>query len=296
MSNKIVTTALAALVLSSPLAAVEAMAKIKVVKHHFVQSNFEDYPVMEMKFSGGKWKWINKGKVFKPRVKLYFKSTTKVDFAKLYTKKGGIALWSSAAGYKTKKFEKLVKVSVGAVALSPQLGKARSVCKSSGGAKKVVKDIAVNTIFVATDNKTVTHHAKASTKPMLMKVVCQSKLPNGNTNSAGTSKFKFAVANVSLHTVPANPVCGKPVKLVANFQATGPGKVNFMLFRGDGAKQNASVMISKNGNGYMKHWAKSYKFSKTTKRKYMIVVKGHKVSTNWVPLKVQCKANGKQAS
>ena len=293
MSKKIVTTALAALVLSSPLAAVEASAKVKVVKHHFVQSAFEDYPVMEMKFSGGKWHWVNKGKTFKPRVKLYFKSSTKVDVSMLRTNKG-IKLWQSAAGYKTKKFEKLVKVSVGAVALNPELGTAKSVCKSSGGSKKVVKDIAVNTKYIATDHMGVTSHYKASTKPMLMKVVCHAKAPSGGSNSAGKPKSNFAVANVILHTVPANPVCGKPVKLVANFQATGPGKVNFMLFRGDGAKQNASVVIGKHGNGYMKQWAKSYKFNKTTKRKYMIIVKGHKVSTKWVPLKVQCKSTGKQ--
>ena len=290
MSKKIVTTALAALVLSSPLAAVEASAKVKVVKHHFVQGGFEDYPVMEMKFSGGKWNWVNKGKIFKPRVKLYFTGSTKLDRAKLYTTKGGARLWQLPQGYKTKKYEKLVTLSVGSNVLSKQFATAQSVCKSAGSTKKVVSDIAVNTKFEIAET-TRNHHVKSSTSPMPMKVVCYPKPPS--SNSAGTPKFNFAVSKVSLHTVPARPVCGEPVRLVANFLATGPGKVNFTLFRSDGAKQNASVKIHKNGHGFMNHWVKSYTFNKRTLRKYMIVVKGHKASTNWIPMNVRCHAGNK---
>ncbi len=54
MRKSIFNTAIAAMVLSCPLIATQASAKIKEVKYHLVQSKFEDYPVMEMKYQGGK--------------------------------------------------------------------------------------------------------------------------------------------------------------------------------------------------------------------------------------------------
>ena len=40
------------------------------------------------------------------------------------------------------------------------------------------------------------------------------------------------------------------------------------------------------------HWAKTYKFNKSTQRKYMIIAKGHKASTNWVHMKIWCDPAG----
>lgn len=292
MKHLIVHSAMAAVMMTAPFLVAEASAKVKSVKHHFVQSQFEDYPVMEMKYQSGRWNWINSSKTFMPRVKLYFKSTTKVDKAKLYVDKGKFGLWTLPVGYKTKKYEKLITVSIGKTVLGKQLGLAKSVCKSSGGPKKIVKDLAVNTTFYATDTSAAgtSFDTKASSKPMLMKVVCHSKIPNGNTDSAGHSTFKFKVTKTKLYTIPSRPVCGKPVKLVAEFHANRPGGASFTLFRGDGKKQNASVSIGATSKGFVKRWAKTYKLNKTTSRKYMIVVNGHKQSTNWVPLKVRCGA------
>ncbi|MCR9136543.1 MAG: hypothetical protein NXI27_11145 [Alphaproteobacteria bacterium] len=290
MKNLIVHSAMAAMVMTAPFLVADASAKVKSVKHHFVQSQFEDYPVMELKYQSGRWNWTNSSKTFMPRVKLYFKSSTKVDEAKLYVDKGKFGLWTLPVGYKTKKYEKLITVRIGKTVLGKHLGLAQSVCKSSGGPKKVVKDVAVNTTFYATDvsGAATSYDTKASRKPMLMKVVCHSKVPNGNAASSGHSSFKFKVTKTRLYTIPSRPVCGKPVKLVAEIHANRPGKANFTLFRGDGEKQNASVTIGKSGKGFAKRWAKTYKLNKTTSRKYMIVVNGHKQSTNWVPLKVRC--------
>lgn len=297
MRNLIVHTAMAAMVLTAPFLVTDASAKVKSVKHHFVQNQFQDYPVMEMKYQSGRWNWVNSGKTFMPHVKLYFKSTTKVDKARLYIDKGKFGLWSLPVGYKTKKYEKLLTVSIGKTVLSKQLGLAKSVCKSSGGPKKVVKDLAMNTTFYATDEigSGGSLDTMASRKPLLMKVVCYSKTPNGNTETSSHSSFKFKVTKTRLYTVPARPVCGKPVKLVAEFHANRPGKVIFTLFRGDGKKQNASVTVGKAGKGFAKRWAKTYKFDKTTNRKYMVIVNGHKQSTNWVPLKIRCTVTNKLA-
>lgn len=293
MNFRILHFTMAAMVLSSPFLASETLAKVKSVKHHFVQNQFEDYPVMEMKYQTGRWNWVNKGKTFKPHVKIYFKSTTKVDEAKLYVERGKFGLWSLPAGYRTKNYEKLITVSIGKTVLSKQLGLAQSVCRSSGGPKKVVKDLAVNTTFYASDilGGGASADTKAIRKPMIMKIVCHAKIPNANTESAGHSSFKFKVTKARLYTVPARPVCGKPVKLVAEFHANRPGKANFTLIRGDGEKQNASVTIGRSGKGFAKRWAKTYKFNETANRKYMVIVNGHEQSTNWVPFKVRCKVS-----
>ena len=90
-----------------------------------------------------------------------------------------------------------------------------------------------------------------------IKVVCQAKQPK-------RAKIDLKVSKLKLYTIPARPKCGQPVRLVTEIHTNKPGKVNFMLFRHDGAKQAASL---KTGNGYAKRWAKTYTFNKTTKRK-----------------------------
>ncbi len=286
MRNTVLKTAVAAIVLASPMITSEASAKIKEMKFHFVQGPHEDYPVMNMKFDGNKWQWTNKGKHFKPRMKVYFKAKKhKVEDAKVTL--AGHGLWALPAGYETKKHEQLVTVGVGKGILGNYQNLATSICKSSGGSKKVVKDIVQNPTFTVGWKQPggdghLDYKTKSIKSPMLMKIVCQPY--------AGPTRTPVALSlkKMKLYTIPAKPKCGKPVKLVGEFHTNKPGKVEFMLYRGDGANQRLSVTTTKGGSGYVKRWSKPYQFNKTTIRKYKLVAIGHKNSTPWVQMHLRC--------
>lgn len=279
MRNVLVKSTLAAILLSSPFAVTEAAAKLKEAKFHIVQGAYENLPAMEMKFSGGKWVWSNKSDHFKPRLKVYFKASRQ-SAAVLNVQDIG-KVWGMPANYYTRKYEKLITLGIGKAQLSGAQNKAVALCDVFGGSKKVVRDMNLPATLVVADQYGVGGQRSGS---FPVKVVCQAKPdPTRNPVSMNLTKLK-------LYTIPAQPKCGKPVKLVGEFHTNKPGKVDFVLFRGDGANQKASVTTSKGGSGYVKRWAKTYTFKKTTIRKYMIVPVGHKKSTPWVPVHVRCDA------
>lgn len=293
MTHTTIKTAFAALIaataLSSTVSVDDAHAKYKVkeMKFHIVQGAYENLPALEMKYSSGKWRWANESDNFKPRLKVYFKANAKSHGRVLLDGIG--VIWDMPAQYFTKKHEELVTLNFGKTVLSKYKNKAAALCDVFGGANKVVRDMNIETTFDVYRQKTVEHKYKKGTFPM--KVVCRAK-PDGPTRNPQTSenqvKKDLKLTKLKLYTIPNNPKCGKSVKLVGEFHTNTPGKVEFMLVRGDGAKQNASVATTKGGSGYVKRWAKTYKFNKSTQRKYMIIAKGHKASTNWVHMKIWC--------
>ncbi len=288
MRNTLRKLAVAALVLSLPMSATSVSAKVKDIKFHFVQGAYEDYPVYEMKFQNGNWKWINKGKTFKPRMKLYSKHNNKHATGSHVALEGKY-VW--IVEKHPKKYEKLVSLNVGKAVLQKKEAAARSACINHGGSKKVVKDMGLVgkfTIHAGQQNGGASNTAVLKTK-----IVCHAKTQTSGAQSAGASSgghptFALKLKKLKLYTIPAKPTSGKPVKLVAEFHTNRPGKVDFMLYRGDGEKQKASVTTSKGSKGSVKRWAKTYNFSKNTNRKYMVTAIGHKASTQWVPMKVTC--------
>lgn len=288
MRNTFLKFAMAAFVLSSPLSATQVSAKVKDIKFHFVQGAYEDYPVYEMKFQNGNWQWTNKGKTFKPRMKLYSKHNNKHATGS-YVALEGKNIW--IVEKLPKKYEKLVSLNIGKSILQKKEAAARGACKNYGGSKKVVKDMGLVgkfTIHAGQQNGGASKSAVLTTK-----VVCHAKTQTSGAQSAGAnagghSTFALKLKKLKLYTIPAKPACGKPVKLVAEFHTNRPGKVDFMLYRGDGEKQKASVTTSKGGTGSSKRWAKTYTFKQNTNRKYMVTALGHKASTQWVPMTVTC--------
>jgi hypothetical protein len=104
------------------------------------------------------------------------------------------------------------------------------------------------------------------------------------------AEMPLKVTELKLYTVPANPKCGEPVNLITEIHTNKPGKVEFQLFRRDGEKQEASLVTEKVSGGYAKRWAKKYKYDQSIRREYLVVVRGHEFSSQWVPVDVKCGA------
>ena len=283
-------TAMAAIVLSSPLAATEALAyKVKEMKFHFVEGPYENLPVMEMKFENGAWNWVNQSSKFTARLKVFFRASRKSGATvKL---KGFGNIWTTPLKYRTKKYEKLDSISIGRSILNRYKSDAVAACERSGGPRKVVRDMPIQaTMNVYNDYAGGGAKDKHGYFPT--KVVCHAKRRTGNTPTADSSgghyTAKLQLKKLKLYTVPGKPTCGKPVKLVAEFHTNRAGKVDFMLYRGDGEMQKASVTTTKGGRGYVKRWSKTYTLKSSTNRKYMIASHEHHKSTKWLPLKVNC--------
>ncbi|MEP3247306.1 MAG: hypothetical protein ABJN40_09750 [Sneathiella sp.] len=277
--------------LLSPFAAAEASAKIKEAKIHFITPGSAiEYPEMEMAFDKG-WKWIKRDRLFKPRMKLFFRSVgSKIDYAKVYLEKTNHVLWALPAGYKTRKYEKVVTASVGKQTLSSYKNLAINTCKSAGGDTKVIRKLGIKTKLVAAHNLDINDSglsdAKHAYTQMPLKIVC-----HGN-NEGGTYSLKLKVKKIELYTDPSVPQCGKPVKMITKIHTNRPGKVNFLYVRGNGDQQKASVTTKKKAGGFFKTWIKTYKFSKSTNtnRKYVVSIPDHNIATKWVPLIVNCSS------
>ncbi len=291
MQSALLNTAMAALALSASIHASEVSAKVKDMKFHFVTGAHEDYPVYEFKFKDGKWKWVNKGKTFRPRMKVYSKHNNK------HTTSANFLLEGSPIGKISKlpkKYEKLVTLDIGSNILQKKASAAAGACKAYGGSKKLVKDMGLVGQFDIISGQM--NGGGRRTAVMTTKVVCHAK-PSGGQQAGGTHTAKPVLTQLKLYPVPAVPQCGKPVKMVAEFHTTIPGKVNFLYHRDDGAKQKATVVTTtKMGNGYFNRWSKTYTFDETTTRKYAILVKDQNKSTQWVPLNVKCFATNGEKS
>ncbi|MEM7069989.1 MAG: hypothetical protein AAF478_14010 [Pseudomonadota bacterium] len=285
MKNLLLKTTMAALVLSSPLAATEASAKLKSIKAHFVQGAYEDYPVFEMKFKNGDWQWVNKNKMFHPRIKLYAKHNNVYDTGARILMEGKEIWRKQKIG---KKFELLLPLNITKITLQHKESAARGACKAYGStSKKVIKDMGFTAKFQVTTSQKNGYGTKNAI--MTAKVVCHKKTTTSGTQSANSGGAVLAA--VKMYTVPAKPKCGQPVSMVAQFHTVTPGKIKFLYHRSDGKKQNATVVSNKHGQ-HMVQWMKTYTFNESVNRKYAILVKDQNKSTQWIPLKVNCYASG----
>lgn len=83
--------------------------------------------------------------------------------------------------------------------------------------------------------------------------------------------------------------CPRKATVEAQFYTNRAGKIEFMLYRNDGAKQKISINTTKKESGiFHAYWSKNYNFTKSVDRKYMIAVLGHKYSSQWKPIVVKC--------
>ncbi|MEM9104914.1 MAG: hypothetical protein AAGC96_04595 [Pseudomonadota bacterium] len=286
MRKLITLCLLSTLAAASPVMVHDAVSGIKEVKFHFVKGQFEDYPVMEMKFRNGRWEWINRNQLFKPRMKLFFRVTgNKVSNAKVRLLENNKILWQLPAGYKTRKHEELVTLGIGKNVLTYYQNLAKSVCNTAGGPKKVVEEVGLNARFkVILNTKSMSDVAG-----MPLRIVCLANAgPTRNPPSAGHSLPDVKLTGLKLYPVPAKPQCGKPFKLVGEFRTNRPGTVKFMLLRGDGERQHLSISTTKQGTGYSRRWSKSYKLRQSVNRKYMLVASAHNKTSQWVPIRVNC--------
>jgi hypothetical protein len=277
IKNFVLAGATATLMLGSQA----AQAKIPEVKFHVVQGEFENLPTMEMKYQGGNWKWVNSGDSFNTRIKIYFKARGKVNFAHIHLVDTGASLWALPANYKTNKYEELRTVSIAKTILSPFQSKAAALCDVFGGQNKAVRDMSLSAEMQVSQSGDVVR--KNGQLPV--KVVCQPK-PGDPARTPADLK----VSQLKLYTVPARPVCGKPVVLITEIWTNKPGKVDFFLTRSDGKKQAASVKTQKVATGYVKRWSKTYTHEKSVNLKYQVVLANQPMTSNWADMKLNCGA------
>ena len=272
-----ITTA-AALLAAGLLSATPAVAKITDMRFHVVQTQLDDVPYMEMVHDGKNYAWASEGKNFNIRTKVKIKSVgNRFWNAGILVERTGGNLWLMSK-HKTFGYEKLERTTIGKAFLAPFKNDAKALCDVFGGYKKTVRDMEIRLrMWVESTN------GGPSVKgTMPVRVVCMPKKQPTRTPVA------FKVTEVKLYTLPAKPVCGKPVRLVAEIHSNKAGKVDFTLFRRDGEKQAASLTTEKAGKGYVKRWSKEYVYNSSIKREYLITVTGHAFSTSWVPIEVKC--------
>jgi hypothetical protein len=270
--------AVAVIAALGPITAGSAHAVMKEQKFHFVQDQFTEMPTLAMEYDGSKWKWANKGDSYNIKVKIKIRTVgNKFDDGKIAITGTNMLVWKMAEGYATRNLEKLETVNVGKSILTAFQGQAANLCSVFGGEKKAVRDLNAEAVLSAYHSGD--WYEKKGTLPL--KVVCMPKQPH-------RAPVALQVTDLKVYTVPAKPRCSQPVMLITEIHTNKPGKVDFQLVRKDGKKQNASVTTQKAGKGYVKRWAKTYKYSQTIRRDYMVIVKGHKFSSNWVPVAVNC--------
>lgn len=117
-----------------------------------------------------------------------------------------------------------------------------------------------------------------------------------------TCKAKpFAVSQAELYTsvtpadVKQEGACPATGMVRVDIRTNREGKVKFLLFRDDGAKQEVvadskKVANDASGKTFRVNWTKTYNLTKSVNRKYMIIVIGHKFSTPWKPMVLKCGA------
>jgi len=136
----------------------------------------------------------------------------------------------------------------------------------------------------------VTYHQPTSSVDFLRQgsvpatIVCEAPAPKAPP--------KVSLMELKLYTLPARPLCGKPVVVMAEFFVNYPGPLNFQYWRDNGDHQNVTVTaasaVPAGQHRYLQRWSKTYTFAKTENRKYRIVPQGSPLTTDWVDINVHC--------
>jgi hypothetical protein len=181
--------------------------------------------------------------------------------------------------------------------LSAYTGNFAGFCaKNAQPGKKVVRDLTATFTFIRyyTKKGEVLEAESSKGAKQVTRVVTMPMTVSCAAMPSRVPSEPLKVTELKLYTLPAKPMCGKPVKLIAEFHTNKPGKVNFTLRRHDGEKQNASVEVGETQGGYAKRWSKEYLYSESIERSYTVTVKGQDLPSQWVSVKVNCGAKDAQ--
>jgi hypothetical protein len=262
----------------SMLGAMPASAKITELKFHVVTTQFDNVPYMEMTHDGKTYNWTSQDKNFNVRTKVLVKSIgNRFSNAGIIVTRTNASLWKMPS-HKTFKYEKLETTAIGKAFLSPFKNDARALCDVFGGDKKNIRDMEIGLRMWAESV-----NGGPSVKGIMpVRVVCMPR------KQPDRMPVAFKVTDVKLYTIPAKPACGKPIRLVTEIRSNKSGKVDFTLHRRDGEKQQVSITTEQTAKGYAKRWSKEYVYNNSIRREYLVVVNGHPLSTDWVPVDVKC--------
>ncbi|HSM39415.1 MAG TPA: hypothetical protein VK862_01590 [Afifellaceae bacterium] len=275
------------------LAAHDASAKsaVRDMSLKPVTTQFDNPPHLLRKHDGSKYNWSNKGDVFHIKMRMTARGKgSRLSRGTVRVKNGGArTIWGWPAGYKAWKIDQVISATLGKIELGLFENQAVRACDQHGGTKKVVRNLTIPLEFEA---GLLSFTGKTIQSSYPARIVCMPK--QGPSRAPASSEQQrspnLQVKTVKLYTIPAKPRCGRPVRLVTEIWTNRPDNVQFQLYRKDGHKQNASLKTSKVNGGFAARWAKTYTFEKSVDRAYMVVVKGHKFSTSWVPVTLRCGA------
>lgn len=260
-------------------------------------------PTMEFKHQGGKYVWDEKA------ISTTFSASANTNnngihwYGDLYIKShgpGGSASFTGHVPVDVKTWSLQGPITFPVNFLKTYQSNFSSYCDSHGGSEKIVKS-GLTILFSALQaygDKTKGMNAEevyegaafdqgpfaARSVTMPVTVVCGPK--------AKPLPPKVSLLEMKLYTIPARPVCGKPVVVMAEFFVNYPGPLNFQYWRNNGDHQNATVTAASavpvGQHRYMQRWSKTYTFPKSESRKYRIVAQGSPLTTGWVDVSVHC--------
>ncbi|MEP0518993.1 MAG: hypothetical protein ABJO09_04300 [Hyphomicrobiales bacterium] len=250
-----------------------------------VHSNQYSNAVMEFEHSGGKYKWKQKTISLKVTISgdagRHRKWLPTLDLKPISMTPGTKMVGKIPSKKRKFKYSDTIRFKTSFLkSFAPSYAE---YCNRTGGSKTHVKDglfFKVRASAANSKGKVLKHIEQVP-----VRVVCKAKPSNPQRTPA-----KFKATKVKLYTIPAKPVCGKPIKLITEIWTTKPGKVDFFLTRNDGAKQKASVKTQKTANGYVKRWGKTYEFNKSVNRRYQIVLAKQAMTSGWAEIKLNCGA------
>jgi len=205
----------------------------------------------------------------------------------LHSRNGQTLVSSGWEDLKAKKVDKSFTFKLTKDLLKPQVAEGRKFCNENGNPlKKVVKKRSLG--IYAT--------VKAGMKDVTLAVGKSVVYINRGMNySIACMPAHFEVNDVQLSVKYEGNSRDCPVKatLQAKFKTNKPEKqqFTFVLVRDNGMKQEVTRYAYPQGNGGVASWQKSYTFTKTESRKYMIYVKGHKATAMWVPVGANCSSS-----
>lgn len=276
-----------ALVLSTmALAAGTSHAKNNPFLKFDVHSNQYSNAVMEFEYSGGKYKWKQKSISLKTTISgdagRHRSWLPSLDLKPISMKPGQKMVGKIPS--KKRKFKYADTIQFKTSFLKSFAPNFANYCNKKGGKKTHVKDglfFKMQAVAANDKGKLLKH-----VEQVPVRVICKAKPSNPKRTPAA-----FKATKVKLYTVPAKPLCGKPVMLITEIWTTKPGKVDFFLTRNDGAKQKASVKTQKTANGNVKRWSKTYEFDKSVHRRYQVVLAKQAMKSGWAEIKLKCGAS-----
>ena len=285
--SKFFKTAVLALTASAMLGSAAAEAKVDLIKNESIsiaKTYLSNPPAMVFIPKNGKYEADKTGSY---NVKVHFHAERRLT-AKIWqweVKEQNTNTVIGSNGFQEvdlKTVDKTFNLKIDWDFLKKHEAKARKVCETHGKPnEKVIKtDNEVRLYYTGTTwaktNNSADWSVVAAVIPI--SIVCMPE------------PFEVKDVDLTIDYQGSNAKCPVKATLKAKFTTNKPGKnkFSFILVRGDGAKQEISAETFGSGQQSIAVWHKNYTFNKSEDRKYMIIVKGSPISTNWVPMKANC--------